>query len=258
MSLTNKPSYQQTHYLPTLFRRRIRCANRRISLLLAIIKRCITQRISLCLLLSNADLPPPCRYPEMRHPTHFSCPICFLRLLTHLPSSLPLSKDGEGSTIDLAPCTSRRTRGDSASPLLATAELLLPPSPPPQRCRCRPRAANASAALPAIVMPLPRCLCRSPNAATALPLLTPRCRCRLRAVCFRPTAAMLLLLMLPPCCQRRHRAANATAVLLQLPPFCRRLHAASATLPTPPLCCHRLRCAATTVATLLPPLPCCR
>jgi hypothetical protein len=51
-------------------------------------------------------------------------------------------------------------------------------SPPPLRCHRRPCAADASAALPAVATPLLRCLRRSANTATALPLLTPRCRCR--------------------------------------------------------------------------------
>jgi hypothetical protein len=50
-------------------------------------------------------------------------------------------------------------------------------SPPPLRCQRRPRAADASAALPAVTAPLPHCLRCSANTATALPPLTPRCRC---------------------------------------------------------------------------------
>ncbi len=50
-------------------------------------------------------------------------------------------------------------------------------SPPPLRCCCRPCAANASAALPAIAAPLPRCLRCSANTATVFSPLTPCCRC---------------------------------------------------------------------------------
>ncbi len=126
-----------------------------------------------------------------------------------------------------------------------TAELPPLPSPPPLRCH----AGNASAALPAIAAPLHCCLRRSADAATALPLLTPRCRCRLRAACFRHAAAMLILLTLPPRCQRRHHAADAVAVAIAVLP------------PLPPLCrhhCHRPAAplpaaAAANVVAALPP-----
>jgi hypothetical protein len=74
-----------------------------------------------------------------------------------------------------------------ASPLLTNAELPPPPSPPPLHCQHPPCAADASTMLLATAAPLPRCLRRSANAATALPLLTPCCR-------FRASAALL------PCC----------------------------------------------------------
>ena len=119
-----------------------------------------------------------------------------------------------------------------ASLLLAAAELPPPPSPPPLRCRRRPRTDGASAALPAVATLLPRCLCRSADAATALPPLASRCRCRLSTARFRRAAAVLLLLTQPPCCPRRHRAtAAATAMLPPPSPLCRRLRAASASLP---------------------------
>jgi hypothetical protein len=80
----------------------------------------------------------------------------------------------------------------------ATAVVVLPPPPPLYRhCRCRPVtllphcsslpllrcrrhpcAADASATLPAVAVPLPHCLRHSANTATALLPLTPRCRCR--------------------------------------------------------------------------------
>jgi hypothetical protein len=91
---------------------------------------------------------------------------------------------------------------DSSLFILAAAALL----PPPLRC-------DASAALPAVAAPLPRCLRRSVNAATTLPPLTLRCRCHLRAACFCRAAAVLLLVTLPPRCQRRRRAAAAATAL---------------------------------------------
>ncbi len=80
-----------------------------------------------------------------------------------------------------------------APPLLTAAELLLPLSLPPLRCQCRPCTADASAALPAAAAPLLRCLRRSANAATPLPLLTLCCRCR--------ASAALLLCCFCWCCR---------------------------------------------------------
>jgi hypothetical protein len=77
-----------------------------------------------------------------------------------------------------------------AAPLPAVAELLPPPPPPPMRCCRLPRAPDAAAVLPAVAVPLPRCLRRSANAATALPPLTARCRHhRCAAHCCRAAAA---------------------------------------------------------------------
>jgi hypothetical protein len=132
----------------------------------------------------------------------------------------------------------------------------------PRRWQCEQTYCSAlpySAALSAIVAPLPRCLRHSANTATARPRLTPRCRCRLRAACFHRATAVLLLPTLPLCYQRCHRAANAAAMLPPPTPHCRRL------LPhcLPPLSCHRCRhrhrhqCAAAASLVLPTPSSCC-
>jgi hypothetical protein len=113
----------------------------------------------------------------------------------------------------------------------------------------------------AIAAPLPRCPRRSADAATALPPLTPCCRCRLRAARFRRAAsaeAATMLPTLPPRCRRRCCAA-ATATVLPPPARCIRHSANAATVlpPPPPRCHHRCRSAAA-VAVLLPPPPLCR
>jgi hypothetical protein len=135
---------------------------------------------------------------------------------------------------------------------------------PQLRCLRRPHAADAATALLTVATPLPRCLRCSSDAATALPMLPPRCRHRCRAAA-TPTA--LPQPLRPPCrpaaCRRRrlqrcHCAADAALVLLTPPSYCAPLplccRAASATLPTLPLRFQRRRHAAAAVA-VLPPLP---
>jgi hypothetical protein len=89
----------------------------------------------------------------------------------------------------------RRCRCPAAPP--PTAAKLPPPHPmPPLRCLHRPCTANAAASLPTIATPLPRCLRRSADAATAHLMLPPR-------------------FLLPSlCCRRRHRSTAAIAATL--------------------------------------------
>ncbi len=105
---------------------------------------------------------------------------------------------------------------------------------------------------------LPPC---SADAATMLPPLTPRCRCRLRAACFRHAAsadAATTLPTPPTHCQRRCCVAAAATALLP-PARCIRNSANAATvLPLPPLHCHHRCRSAAAVAELLPPPPLCR
>jgi hypothetical protein len=74
-----------------------------------------------------------------------------------------------------------------ASPLITTAELPPPPSPPPLHCQCHPCVADASAALPAM---LPPPLCQHCHPAPAANTV-------LQMSCFHRAATMLLLLTLP-------------------------------------------------------------
>ncbi len=113
----------------------------------------------------------------------------------------------------------------------------------------------------AVAAPLPRCPRRSADAATALPPLTPCCRCRLRAARFRHAAsadAATLLPTPPPRCQCRCCAATA-ATPLPPPARCIRHSANAATvLPLPPSSCHHRCRSAAAIAVLLPPPPLCR
>jgi hypothetical protein len=158
-----------------------------------------------------------------------------------LPPPLPLyhcrCRAAAVTVLPPLPLLCRRHCRCPAAPLPAAAKLPLPHPTPLLRCRRSSRAGNAFATLRAIAAPLPRCLHRSADAATTLPPLTLRCRCRLYAAHFRHTVAVLLLLTLPPRCQRRHRAANAATALPTPPPCCRRRHRSAATCASPlPLC----------------------
>jgi hypothetical protein len=115
-------------------------------------------------------------------------------------------------------------------------------------------------ALTAVAAPLPRCPPRSADAATALPLLTPRCRCRLCAARFRRAASAdaATTLPTPPPCYQRCCCAAAAATALPPPArcICHSANAATVLLPPPPRCHHRCRSAAA-VAVLLPLPPLC-
>jgi hypothetical protein len=111
---------------------------------------------------------------------------------------------------------------------------------PPLRCLHRPCAADAAAELPTVAALLPRCLCRSADAATAHPTLPPHCHC-----CCHAAAAATALPppLLPPCHPASPLLIIAAAALPPPPSRCQRLrraacrHRAAAALP-PPLCQH--------------------
>jgi hypothetical protein len=138
------------------------------------------------------------------------------------------------------PCCSRCRRCHRrcpAAPLPAAAELPLPLPPPPRRCHGYPRAADTTAALLAVTAPLPRCLCRSTDAATALPPPIPRCRrCCNAACCSRAVAA---LLPTPTRCQHRRHRRRVSTPTAQLTESCRRRRAAASLTAMLPPSCHR-------------------
>ncbi len=171
-------------------------------------------------------------------------------------------------------------------PLLVDCRLCTPPSLSPPLSSSLPpqsRAANAVTALPSVAASLKRCLCRSADAATALPTLPPRCRRRRRAaatalpppsppLCRRRHCRPVTLLprcLLPLSCCCEHRAADAVTTALLSRCFCRLCHRTAngprrclrpfhccLALPTPSLHCppSPLRChAAFAALMMLPP-----
>ncbi len=142
-------------------------------------------------------LPPPC-FPAARLPScrrRIQCRHCTASaalalpmLLPHCPP-LPRRCRAASAALPTLPLRIRRCRPAAA------AIAVLPPPPPLCRRRCcrpvillprylpplscrhprhRPCHANASAVLPAVATPLPRCLRRSANAATTPPTLLQR------------------------------------------------------------------------------------
>jgi hypothetical protein len=210
-------------------------------------------------------LPPMPLLRCLRHPHAANTATTLLTVAALLPCCLRCSANA-ATALPMLPSRCRRPHCSATpwllpshpdAPLLAAAKLPLPLSLPPMRCCRRPCTADASAALRAIASLLPRCLCRSADAATALPPLSPRCRCCCPAACRHSAAAVLLLPMLTLCCRHCHRTANTVTMLQLLPPLCRCL------LPCCPLplsCCrhhHCCQCAAVVALTLQMPPPRC-